>query len=83
MVILIIIIIIITSNTNQIYHFKVIIKSEKDKLHAFTINTSMMMVIQFFIYLRTELNSQWPITESARIRTTAKDSTGQNEQKND
>jgi hypothetical protein len=23
--------------------------------------------IQFFIYLRAELNSQWPITESARI----------------
>jgi hypothetical protein len=27
--------------------------------------------IQFFIYLRAELNSQWPITESARIQTTA------------
>jgi hypothetical protein len=26
--------------------------------------------IQFFIYLRAELNSQWPITESARIQTT-------------
>jgi hypothetical protein len=29
----------------------------------------MMMIIQFFIYLRAELNSQWPITESARIQT--------------
>jgi hypothetical protein len=27
--------------------------------------------IQIFIYLRAELNSQWPITESARIQTTA------------
>jgi hypothetical protein len=27
--------------------------------------------IQFFIYLCAELNSQWPITESARIQTTA------------
>jgi hypothetical protein len=26
---------------------------------------------KFFIYLRAELNSEWPITESARIRTTA------------
>jgi hypothetical protein len=25
--------------------------------------------IQFFIYLRAELNSQWPIAESARIQT--------------
>jgi hypothetical protein len=28
-------------------------------------------LIQFFIYLRAELNSQWPVTESARIQTTA------------
>jgi hypothetical protein len=27
--------------------------------------------IQFFIYLRAELNNQWPITESERIQTTA------------
>jgi hypothetical protein len=27
--------------------------------------------IQFFIYLRAEHNSQWPITESERIQTTA------------
>jgi hypothetical protein len=27
--------------------------------------------IQFFIYLRAELNNQWTITESARIRTAA------------
>jgi hypothetical protein len=27
--------------------------------------------IQLFIYLRAELKSQWPITESARIQTTA------------
>jgi hypothetical protein len=27
--------------------------------------------VQFLIYLRAELNSQWPITESARIQTTA------------
>jgi hypothetical protein len=30
-----------------------------------------MMIIQLFIYLRAELNSQWPITESARIQTAA------------
>jgi hypothetical protein len=28
--------------------------------------------IQFLNYLRTEINSQWPITESTRIQTTAK-----------
>jgi hypothetical protein len=28
-----------------------------------------LIIIQFFIYLRAELNSQWPITESARIHT--------------
>jgi hypothetical protein len=27
-------------------------------------------MIQFFVYLRAELNSQWPIAESARIQTT-------------
>jgi hypothetical protein len=27
--------------------------------------------IQFFIYLSTEINSQWPITESAKLQTTA------------
>jgi hypothetical protein len=27
--------------------------------------------IQFFIYLRAGLNSQWPLTESARTQTTA------------
>jgi hypothetical protein len=26
--------------------------------------------IKFFIYLRAELNSQWPVTESTRIQTT-------------
>jgi ribosomal protein S8 len=25
--------------------------------------------IQFFIYLRADLNSHWPITESAQIKT--------------
>jgi hypothetical protein len=30
-----------------------------------------IIIIQFFIYLLTELNSQWPITESVRIETTA------------
>jgi hypothetical protein len=30
-----------------------------------------IIIIQFFIYLRAELNSQWPIRESARIQTTA------------
>jgi hypothetical protein len=34
-------------------------------------NISNNNSIQFFIYLRAELNSQWPITESARIQTTA------------
>jgi hypothetical protein len=28
-------------------------------------------IIQFFIYLRNELNSQWPIAESAQLQTTA------------
>jgi hypothetical protein len=32
--------------------------------------------IQIFIYLRAELNRQWPITESARIQTAAIDNTG-------
>jgi hypothetical protein len=27
--------------------------------------------VKFFIYLSAELNSQWPITESTRIQTTA------------
>jgi hypothetical protein len=31
----------------------------------------MMLIIQFLVYLRAELNNQWSITESARIRTTA------------
>jgi hypothetical protein len=35
-----------------------------DKVHAERNN-----FIQFFIYLRAELNGQWPITESARIQT--------------
>jgi hypothetical protein len=30
---------------------------------------TMMIIIQFFIYLRAELNSQWPLTELARIQT--------------
>jgi hypothetical protein len=34
--------------------------------HIIIINNS----IPFFIYLRAELNSQWPITDSARMRTT-------------
>jgi hypothetical protein len=29
-----------------------------------------IVIIQFSIYLRAELNSQWPITESARMQTT-------------
>jgi hypothetical protein len=29
----------------------------------------IIIIIQFFIYVRAELNSQWPITESARIQT--------------
>jgi hypothetical protein len=33
--------------------------------------TVIIIIIQFLIYLRAELNSQWPITESARIQTTA------------
>jgi hypothetical protein len=32
--------------------------------------TIITIIIQFVIYLRAELNSQWPITESAQIRTT-------------
>jgi hypothetical protein len=30
----------------------------------------IIIIIQFFIYLCAELNSQWPVTESARIQTT-------------
>jgi hypothetical protein len=29
----------------------------------------MMMIIQLFIYLLAELNSQWPVPETARIQT--------------
>jgi hypothetical protein len=35
--------------------------------------------IKFFVYLHAEFNSQWPITESARIQTAA---TGQDERTN-
>jgi hypothetical protein len=31
----------------------------------------IIIIIQFFIYLRAELNSQWPITESAQLQTPA------------
>jgi hypothetical protein len=31
----------------------------------------IIIIIQFFIYLRAEVNSQWPITESAQIQRTA------------
>jgi hypothetical protein len=31
----------------------------------------IIIAIQFYICLRAELNSQWPIIESARIQTTA------------
>jgi hypothetical protein len=34
-------------------------------------NNTRSNSILFFIYLRAELNSQWSITESARIQTTA------------
>jgi hypothetical protein len=43
-------------------------------------NNSVLYFVQFFIYLRAELNSQWPITESAQIQTTGL-SIGQNKQK--
>jgi hypothetical protein len=33
--------------------------------------TTIIIQFQFFIYLRAEFNSQWPITESAWIQTTA------------
>jgi hypothetical protein len=36
---------------------------------GFPIIIIIIIIIQFFIYLRAELNSQWPITESARIQT--------------
>jgi hypothetical protein len=32
---------------------------------------TIITIIQVFIHLRAELSSQWPITESARIQTTA------------
>jgi hypothetical protein len=32
---------------------------------------TIILLIQFFIYLLAELKSQWPITESARIQTSA------------
>jgi hypothetical protein len=32
----------------------------------FVISITMQLIIQFFIYLRAELNRRWPITESAR-----------------
>jgi hypothetical protein len=34
-------------------------------------NNNKFNSIQFFIYVSAELNSQWPITGSARIQTTA------------
>jgi hypothetical protein len=30
--------------------------------------TIIIIIIQFYIYLRAEQNSQWPLTESARIQ---------------
>jgi hypothetical protein len=35
--------------------------------HNISSGIIIIIIIQFFIYLRAELNSQWPITESARI----------------
>jgi hypothetical protein len=35
------------------------------------ITMMIIIIIQFFIHLRAEINSQWPTTESARIQTTA------------
>jgi hypothetical protein len=35
------------------------------------LTTSNNNSVQFSVYLRAELNSQWPITESARIQTAA------------
>jgi hypothetical protein len=34
-------------------------------------NNNNNKIIKFFVYLRAQLNSQWPITESARIQTAA------------
>jgi hypothetical protein len=31
----------------------------------------IIIIIQFFTYLRAELNSRWPITESTRIQIAA------------
>jgi hypothetical protein len=36
-----------------------------------TTTTTADSSVQFFVYLLAELNSQWPITESAGIQTTA------------
>jgi hypothetical protein len=36
---------------------------------------------QFFSYISAELNSQWPITESAQIKTKGLRQHGQNKQK--
>jgi hypothetical protein len=36
--------------------------------------------VQLFIYLRAELNSQWPSTESARIQQDNKDKTHKKQQ---
>jgi hypothetical protein len=33
--------------------------------------TILIIIIQFYIYLCAEQNSQWPLTESARIQITA------------
>jgi hypothetical protein len=41
----------------------------------------MMMIIQFFIYLRAELNGRWPITGSARHTKTIIQQTEQNTRK--
>jgi hypothetical protein len=41
------------------------------KFFAKNMMMMMLIILQFFIYLRADLTSQWPITESARIQTTA------------
>jgi hypothetical protein len=38
-------------------------------MQTMKLHFKIIIIIQFFIYFRAELNSQWPITESARIHT--------------
>jgi hypothetical protein len=46
------------------------------------VSVRIIIIIQFFIYLRAELNSQWPITRSTQIQTTAaiRDETDKNKE---